>query len=79
MKGGWEEEKEGREMRKEREGETRREKSNRKANKKQEQAKDKFRYIMYGTIDNPEGLDPKGEFFCRYREKWMPEIPGKSR
>jgi hypothetical protein len=33
---------------------------------------------MYGTIDKPTGLDPKGEFFCKYREKWMPEIPGKS-
>ena len=32
---------------------------------------------MYGTIDKPEGLDPKGEFFCRYREHWMPEIEGK--
>jgi hypothetical protein len=32
---------------------------------------------MYGTIDKPEGLDPKGEFFCRYREEWMPEIKGK--
>lgn len=32
---------------------------------------------MYGTIDNPEGLDPKGEFFCRYKEEWMPEIKGK--
>ncbi|KAG4413803.1 hypothetical protein IFR04_013075 [Cadophora malorum] len=41
-----------------------------------EQAKEHFRYIMYGTIDNPEGLDPKGEFFCRYKEEWMPEIKG---
>ncbi len=31
---------------------------------------------MYGTIDKPTGLDPKGEFFCKYREEWMPEIPG---
>lgn len=43
----------------------------------QEQAKDHFRYVMYGTIDKPQGLDPKGEFFCRYRENWMPEIDGK--
>ncbi|KAJ8058055.1 hypothetical protein OCU04_012914 [Sclerotinia nivalis] len=42
-----------------------------------EQAKEHFRYVMYGTIDKPEGLDPKGEFFCKYREKWMPEIEGK--
>ncbi|EPE27356.1 Mss4-like protein [Glarea lozoyensis ATCC 20868] len=40
-----------------------------------EQAKNDFRYVMYGTIDNSEGLDPKGEFFCRYRNEWMPEIP----
>lgn len=32
--------------------------------------------MMYGTIDNPEDLNPKGEFFCRYRESWMPEIKG---
>jgi hypothetical protein len=43
----------------------------------QEQAKNDFRYVMYGTIDKAEGLDPKGEFFCKFREHWMPEIPGK--
>jgi hypothetical protein len=32
---------------------------------------------MYGTLDKPGELPPKGEFFCRYREPWMPEIPGK--
>jgi len=32
---------------------------------------------MYGTIEKPDGLDPKGEFFCKHRESWMPEIPGK--
>jgi hypothetical protein len=32
---------------------------------------------MYGTIDNPEGLDPRGEFFCKYREQWMPQIEGR--
>jgi hypothetical protein len=32
---------------------------------------------MYGTIDKPEGLDPQGEFFCKYKEDWMPEIKGK--
>ena len=34
-------------------------------------------YVFYGTL-NEEGrkaLAPKGEFFCRYREAWMPEIP----
>ena len=43
----------------------------------QEQAKDHFRYVMWGAIDDPTGLEPKGEFFCMYREEWMPEIPGK--
>lgn len=42
----------------------------------QEQAADKFRYITYGTLDNPEKLPPKGEFFCKDRASWMPEIPG---
>jgi hypothetical protein len=32
---------------------------------------------MYGTLDKLGELPPKGEFFCKYREKWMPEIPGK--
>ncbi|KAK3169544.1 hypothetical protein OEA41_008928 [Lepraria neglecta] len=35
-----------------------------------------FRYIMTGTLDHPGDLPPKGEFFCRRREKWMPEVPG---
>jgi len=37
-----------------------------------------FTYIFYGTFDR-EGrkeLGPKGEFFCKYREAWMPEVPG---
>ncbi|KDQ62595.1 hypothetical protein JAAARDRAFT_121493 [Jaapia argillacea MUCL 33604] len=33
-------------------------------------------YIMYGTLDDPEALPPKGEFFCKSRSTWMPEIPG---
>ncbi|KAJ0116380.1 hypothetical protein J7T55_007360 [Diaporthe amygdali] len=40
-----------------------------------EQAADKFRYITYGTLDDPEKLPPKGEFFCKERSSWMPEIP----
>ncbi|TPX08095.1 uncharacterized protein E0L32_010162 [Thyridium curvatum] len=40
-----------------------------------EQAADKFRYIMWGTMDEPEKLPPKGEFFCKSRASWMPEIP----
>lgn len=35
-----------------------------------------FRYIMTGTLQDPGALPPKGEFFCAYREKWMPEVPG---
>ncbi|KAK0386677.1 hypothetical protein NLU13_6512 [Sarocladium strictum] len=41
-----------------------------------EQAVDKFRYIMWGTVDEADQFLPKGEFFCRDRVKWMPEIPG---
>ncbi|KAL4814762.1 Mss4-like protein [Aspergillus spinulosporus] len=37
--------------------------------------KDKFRYIVVGSLDNPELLPPKGEFFCKDRASWMPEIP----
>lgn len=43
---------------------------------KQAPAKDKFRYVMCGTLDDPDALPPKGEFFCKARSKWMPEIPG---
>ena len=34
-----------------------------------------FRYIMTGTLDHPGDLPPKGEFWCKRREKWMPEVP----
>ncbi|KIP01830.1 hypothetical protein PHLGIDRAFT_326289 [Phlebiopsis gigantea 11061_1 CR5-6] len=34
----------------------------------------KFRYIMTGTFDNPGEFPPEGEFFCKEREQWMPEI-----
>ncbi|KAJ9304615.1 hypothetical protein DTO217A2_5851 [Paecilomyces variotii] len=37
--------------------------------------KDKFRYICVGSLDTPEALPPKGEFFCKSRVSWMPEIP----
>ncbi|KAI0076339.1 DUF636 domain protein [Panus rudis PR-1116 ss-1] len=40
-----------------------------------EQAKEQSRYIAVGTLDDPGALPPKGEFFCKYREKWLPEIP----
>ena len=29
-----------------------------------------FRYIMTGTLDHPGDLPPKGEFWCKRREKW---------
>jgi len=35
-----------------------------------------FIYIFNGTFDKPTDLPPKGEFFCRVRDSWMPEIPG---
>ncbi|KAL4810650.1 Mss4-like protein [Aspergillus unguis] len=37
-------------------------------------AKDKFRYLVVGSLDDPEALPPKGEFFCKNRASWMPEI-----
>ncbi|THV02159.1 DUF636 domain protein [Dendrothele bispora CBS 962.96] len=40
-----------------------------------EPVQDKFRYICVGTLDDPEALPPKGEFFCEQRTNWMPEIP----
>ncbi|KAJ5369487.1 hypothetical protein N7509_014099 [Penicillium cosmopolitanum] len=40
-----------------------------------EMAKEKFRYIAAGSFDDPEALPPKGEFFCKARASWMPEIP----
>ncbi|KAL1840464.1 hypothetical protein VTJ49DRAFT_461 [Mycothermus thermophilus] len=42
-------------------------------------AADKFRYIVWGSLDEPEKLPPKGEFFCRARAEWMPDIPGAFR
>ncbi|KAM7214866.1 Mss4-like protein [Rhypophila decipiens] len=41
-----------------------------------EAAADKFRYIMWGTMDEPDRFPPKGEFFCKNRAGWMPQIPG---
>ena len=43
----------------------------------QEQAVDKFRYVMWGTLDEPERVPPRGEFFCSKRAEWMPEIQGQ--
>ncbi|KAL0465873.1 Mss4-like protein [Neurospora intermedia] len=44
-----------------------------------EEAADKFRYIMWGSFDEPEKVPPKGEFFCKNKPKWMPDIPGTFR
>lgn len=35
-----------------------------------------FIYVFYGTLDHPNMLPPKGEFFTKIRDSWMPEIPG---
>ncbi|EED19819.1 DUF636 domain protein [Talaromyces stipitatus ATCC 10500] len=43
-----------------------------------EAVKNKFRYIVVGSLDDPEALPPKGEFFCKDRVSWMPEVPSKS-
>ncbi|THC93944.1 hypothetical protein EYZ11_006591 [Aspergillus tanneri] len=32
--------------------------------------------VSGGSLDDPEALPPKGEFFCSARASWMPEIPG---
>ncbi|KAF1816390.1 hypothetical protein P152DRAFT_454659 [Eremomyces bilateralis CBS 781.70] len=40
-----------------------------------EQVQQSFRYICVGSLDDPEALPPKGEFFCKSRASWMPEIP----
>ncbi|KAJ9132333.1 hypothetical protein NKR23_g11280 [Pleurostoma richardsiae] len=41
-----------------------------------EQAADKFRYITWGTFDEPDKAPPTGEFFCKNRAQWMPSISG---
>ncbi|KZT24638.1 hypothetical protein NEOLEDRAFT_1134670 [Neolentinus lepideus HHB14362 ss-1] len=33
-------------------------------------------YVFYGTLDEPEQLPPKGEFFCKSKAGWMLEVPG---
>lgn len=43
----------------------------------QDAAKTYFRYICVGSLDDPEALPPKGEFFCKARASWMPEIPSE--
>ncbi|KAL7424121.1 hypothetical protein Q5752_001706 [Cryptotrichosporon argae] len=36
----------------------------------------KFIYFTHGTLDDPAALAPKGEFFCKNRLAWMPELQG---
>lgn len=43
----------------------------------QDAVKHSFRYIAVGSLDDPEVLPPKGEFFCKSRVNWMPEIPSQ--
>ncbi|EIN08037.1 DUF636 domain protein [Punctularia strigosozonata HHB-11173 SS5] len=33
------------------------------------------RYVCVASLDDPEALPPKGEFFCKSRVSWMSEIP----
>ncbi|KAK5635327.1 hypothetical protein RRF57_011039 [Xylaria bambusicola] len=35
-------------------------------------------YVFYGTMDDHARaqVEPKGEFFCKLRDPWMPEIGG---
>jgi hypothetical protein len=32
--------------------------------------------VFSGTLDEPDALPPKGEFFCSRRDSWVPEIAG---
>ncbi|KAL1582136.1 hypothetical protein WHR41_09368 [Cladosporium halotolerans] len=41
-----------------------------------EQAKNDFRYLCVGTLDDgSNALPPKGEFFTSQRDQWMPQVP----
>ncbi|KAH8803663.1 Mss4-like protein [Xylogone sp. PMI_703] len=31
-------------------------------------------YIFHGTLDDPNALPPKGEFFTKVKEPWLPEF-----
>jgi len=33
---------------------------------------------MWGSLDEPEKVPPKGEFFCKSRTGWMPELEGRA-
>lgn len=32
-------------------------------------------YVVYGSLDDPGEFPPKGEFFCKVRQGWLPEFP----
>ncbi|KAF2627462.1 DUF636 domain-containing protein [Macroventuria anomochaeta] len=44
----------------------------------EEQAKDHFRQIALGSLDDSSAFEPRGEFYCSQREGWLPEVPGKA-
>lgn len=48
------------------------------ADRSQEQAKDHFRQVALGSLDEPSAFEPRGEFYCSQREGWLPEMPGMS-
>lgn len=35
-------------------------------------------FIVYGTMEDTarQAMPPKGEFFCKYKEEWVPEVEG---
>nr|XP_018998961.1 uncharacterized protein I203_08511 [Kwoniella mangroviensis CBS 8507]OCF62422.1 hypothetical protein I203_08511 [Kwoniella mangroviensis CBS 8507] len=39
------------------------------------QAKNDFRFLTLGSLDDPTALPPKGDFFTQDRSDWMPQIP----
>lgn len=36
-------------------------------------------YVFYGTMEDHarDQVEPKGEFFCKLRDPWMPEVGGE--
>lgn len=44
-----------------------------------EGAKNDWRYVVVGSLDQPGALPPKGEFFTSDRAGWMPAVPSKFR
>lgn len=44
----------------------------------QEQAKDHYRLMALGSLDDLTVFEPTGEFYCTQREAWVPKVPGKA-